>query len=200
MNRIVLGALAALLVGSLTATAVLSQDRPAPTRLGFVDVRKAFESYRKKKDVEEQLKARTDALEQRFRQESARIEQAAEKLNTLNEGSEERAQLDRQISIDRSTLDMDKKYEARRLQREARRKEALIYKEISQEAQALGQERGLAAVFLHVPLEADFETKGDLDIFMGTRAVLCRDDSLDVTAELVQRLNALLPPAPTPPK
>jgi hypothetical protein len=29
--------------------------------------------------------------------------------------------------------------------------------------------------------------------------VLCRDDSLDVTKDVVERLNALLPPAPPAP-
>jgi Skp family chaperone for outer membrane proteins len=191
MNRLALAALVALLAGSLvSATTALSQDKPAPVRLGFLDVRGAFEKYKKREEVEKQLRTKTDALEARFRQEQARIDQTAEKLNTMNEGTDERAQLERQIGIDRNTLDLDKKIEARKLQIEARRKEALLYKAICLEAQALAQERGLAGVLLFTPLDTDFERKSDLDIFMGTRTVIARDESLDVTADVVQRLNA----------
>ena len=61
----------------------------------------------------------------------------------------------------------DKKNEYRKLDAEASRRVALIYKEISDEAANYRAQHGLAAVFLYVPIEAGFETKkSDLDIFL----------------------------------
>ncbi len=192
MKRYFAAALAALVIGSSLSLTVLSQDRPAPLKLGFVDMRKAFETYRKRKDVMEQLKTKNDAFVDQLKKRAAALEQANDKLNTLNAGSEDYLLLARQIKLDKYTFDVDKELKGRELDGEQRKKNALIYKEICQEAQAYGLEQGLAAVFLYIPAETDFEQ--DLDIIVSTRAVLCRDDQLDVTAPVVTRLNAQLPP------
>lgn len=197
MKRYLAAALAALVIGSSLSLTALSQDRPAPLKLGFIDMRKAFETYRKRKDVMEQLKAKNDAFVAQLKQRASALEQANDRLNTLNAGSEDYVHLARQIKLDKYTLDVDKDLKGRELEAEQRKKNALIYKEICQEAQAYGQEQGLAAVLLYIPAETDFEQ--DLDIIVSTRAVLCRDDQLDVTKDVVTRLNAQLPPAAAPP-
>lgn len=192
MTRTVFAALLAAAICAGIAASALSQDRPAPTRLGFVDIKKAFETYRKKKDVEEQLKSKRDALLTQFKARAGQIEQDAEKLNTLNPGTDEYMALTRTIDLAKYTLDLDKKAKARELDSEQRKKNALIYREICQESKAYGQEQGLAAVLQFIPADADIEQ--DLDIIVSTRAVLCRDDQLDVTTVIVERLNAQLPP------
>lgn len=197
MKRYLAAAFAALVIGSGAVTTVLSQADPAPTRLGFIDIRKAFETYRKRKDVMEQVKTKSDAFVAQLKQRTAQIEQMAEKLNTMNAGTDEYAALDRQIAVEKYAIDVDKKQKGRELDTEQRKKNALIYKEICQEAQTLGQERGLAAVLLYIPPDTDFDQ--DLDLIVSTRAVLCRDDQLDVTQEVVTRLNAQLPPPPVVP-
>ena len=199
MKRYLLAAFAAIVIGSGAVTTVLSQDRPAPTRLGFIDIRKAFETYRKRKEAMEQVKVKSDAFLATLKQRATQVEEMAGRLNTMNPGTDEYANLDRQIAMEKYALDVDKKQKGRELDLEQRRKNALIYKEICQEAQTLGQERGLAAVLLYIPPETEFDQ--DLDLIVSTRAVLCRDDQLDVTAEVVSRLNAQLPPpSAVPPK
>src|SRR5262245_28424023 len=192
MTRTVFAALLAAAICAGIAASALSQDRPAPTRLGFVNIKTVFQTYRKKKDVDEQLKTKRDALVARFKARADQISQDADKLNTLNPGTDEYVALTRSIDLAKYTLDMDKKMGARELDTEQRKKNALIYREICQEAKAYGVEQGLAAVMLFIPADADIEP--DLDIIVSTRAVLCHDDSLDVTKTIVERLNAQLPP------
>ena len=192
MTRTVFAALTAAAICACLAVSAMSQDRPTPTKLGFVDIKKAFETYTKRKDVQDQLKAKNDTLVLQFKARATQIEQDAEKLNTLNPGTEEYQALTRTLDLAKYTLDLDKKLKARELDAEQRKKHALIYREICQEAKAYGTEQGLAAVMLFIPAQTDFEQ--DLDIIVSTRAVLCHDDQLDVTKAVVDRLNALLPP------
>src|SRR5262245_4144994 len=192
MTRTVFAALFAAAICAGLAVSAMSQDHPAPTKLGFIDIKKAFETYQKRKDVQDQLKAKNDALVTRFKAQASQIEQDSEKLNTLNPGTEEYLALTRTLDLAKYTLDLDKKMKARELDAEQRKKNALIYREICQEAKAYGVEQGFAAVMLFIPAQADFEQ--DLDIIVSTRAVLCHDDQLDVTKAVVDRLNAQLPP------
>jgi Skp family chaperone for outer membrane proteins len=192
MTRTVFAAFSAAAICAAFAVSALSQDRPAPTKLGFVDIKKAFETYTKRKDVQDQLKTKNDALVAQFKSRATQIEQDGEKLNTLNPGTEEYQALSRTLDVAKYTLDLDKKTKARELNAEERKKNALIYREICQEAKAYGTEQGLAAVMLFIPAQTDFEQ--DLDIIVSTRAVLCHDDQLDVTKAVVDRLNAQLPP------
>jgi len=201
MNRHFIAALVALVAGSALATSVLSQATPAPMRLGFIDIRKAFETYRKRTEVMAQLKKKSEDFDAALKQRVQQIEQDTDKLATMNSGSDEYIDLARRIEIGKAQFDVEKKYKGRLLEAEQRKKNALVYKEISQEAAAYGLEQGLAAVLMYLPAETDFEQ--DLDMVVPTRAVLCRDDQLDVTKAVVDRLNAQLPPAqpaaPPPP-
>lgn len=198
MTRTVFAALLAAAICAGLAASAMSQEHQAPTKLGFIDIKKAYETYRKRKDVQDQLKTKNDALVVSFKSRASQIEQDAERLNTLNPGTEEYQALTRGIDLAKYTLDLDKKMKARELDAEQRKKNALIYREICQEAKAYGAEQGIAAVMLFIPAEADIEQ--DLDIIVSTRAVLCRDDQLDVTKAVVDRLNAQLPPPAVQPQ
>jgi Skp family chaperone for outer membrane proteins len=198
MKRPFAAALAALFFGSFGATALFSADEPIPTRLGFIDVKKVFDGYRKPKEIERSLKDKSDALGAKLQQRKDAITQEAQQLNTLNPGTPEHDALERRIQLAQDELEYDRKAQARSLQTEARRKELMIYREICNEAEACGAQKSLAAVFLHIPIDAEFERRDNLDLLMGTRTVLCRSDALDVTAEVIERLNASLPPASPP--
>jgi Skp family chaperone for outer membrane proteins len=193
---------AASLALGIAAPRAISKE--APIKFGFLDVTRAFETYRRPKDVAEQLKAKRDDVLKSLRKRAKDIEDSVGKLETMNADTEEYIELDRRISAEKYLLDYDKKMAERQLEAEKRKKFAAIYKEISQECQAYGAEHDLAAVLLYQPPDA--EQGADAYLFQATRAVLCRDDQLDVTTDVVARLNAQLPPvvpkapppAPTP--
>ena len=88
------------------------------------------------------------------------------------------------------SIEFDQKDELRRIQRDARRKEALLYKDIVRECQAFGEERGFAAIMLSSPLPPKFEEEADLELVIATRNVLWHDDRLDVTPQVLEFLNA----------
>jgi Skp family chaperone for outer membrane proteins len=187
-------AFAALAVGASAAVVTVAQDKdkPVPTRLGFLDLGKAYDMYRKRKDVSESLNAKKKDVLASLKKRASEIDEKSGNLNTLNPGTPQYANLERDIAYAKFSLDFDQKSYRNELQDEERKQLAAIYKEISQEAEAYGAEHGLAAVLLYLP--PDFDVGSNLELFSFTRAVLCRDPQLDVTKEVVDRLNAFLPP------
>jgi len=189
MKRALAFTLAAF-VAAAAAQPVFSQDDPVPTKIGFLDIRTAFQDYWKRENVEKGLRARTDALEESIGKQRIRLEELGEELNTLNQGSPEYQQQRRELEMIRFRIKFDQEDEMRRIQREARRKEALLYKDIVRECQAFGEERGYSAILLSSPLAQDFEKNADLDLVIATRTVLWHDDRADVTPAILEFLNA----------
>jgi Skp family chaperone for outer membrane proteins len=203
MKSHLVAAIAALAVGSAAAVTTISQDKdkPAPTRLGFLDLGKAYDTYRKRKDLLESLNAKKQEALAQLKKRAAEIDEKSASLNTLNSGTPQYADLARQIDFAKYSLDFDQKSIRGQLEGEQRKQLSAIYKEICQEAEAYGAENKLAAVLLYFP--PDFDYGSNFEFFSDTRAVLCRDPQLDVTAEVVARLNMQLPPPaavqPAPP-
>jgi Skp family chaperone for outer membrane proteins len=200
MKPHLVAALAALAVGSAAAVATVGQDKdkPAPTRLGFVDLTKAYDTYRKHADLMSGLNAKSKAMSDQLKKRSNAIDELEGTLNTMNPDNPKYAATEREITLARSELKYDRESARTQLEREATRLRGGVYKEICQESEAFGAEHGLAAVFLYLPPSFDYGS--NFDLFSNTRAVLCRDAQLDVTTEVVARLNAQLPPpAPVAP-
>ena len=193
MKQYLAAALAALVIGGAAVTTALSQQKPVPLRLGFVDVHKAFDTYRKYQQEMDNIKTKSDAFLGTLRKRAEQVENWEREMTTLNPGTPEYSQRERQAALERHSIDWDKKQKGRELEAEQRKKRTLIYKEICKEAGVYGQTAGLAAVFAYIPPEAEFEQ--DLDLIVPTRDLLWRDEQLDITADVVAQLNAQLPPA-----
>jgi Skp family chaperone for outer membrane proteins len=189
MQRLIAFALA-LVVGALSAQPVLSQETPEPTRTGFLDMRRVFQEYWKRENIESALRARTDALEESLARQKQALEEMGDELATLNQDSEEFRTRRREMEMLRFQIKLDQEEELGRIQAEAKRKEALLYKDVVRECQAFGESRGYAAIMLTTPLGPDFEKSAELDIIVATRTVLWQDDRLDITDAVLEFLNA----------
>lgn len=189
MKRFALALAVAALVAAFAPSHGLSQNGPTPTGFAFLDVREAFRGLDQRQAIEDQFRQRTQSLDARFRGELASIEDLEDEIAELNEGSEPYRVKQREIDIKRLTIKRDREYEARKLQSDAKRQEAMMYRSILREARAVAESRGLAAVFLETELGSEFERSQDMDLVMATRAVLWSDPRLDITQEVVQRLN-----------
>ena len=189
MKRLAVALVVAVLVAALAPSDVLSQNGPTPTGIAFLDVREAFRGLNQRQTIEDQFRNRTAGLDARFRSELAAIEGLEEELDELNEGSNEFLQKKREIDIKKLTVKRDREYEGRKLQSDAQRQEAMLYRSILREVRAVAESRGLAAVFLTNELGPEFESSQDMDLVMATRSVLWSDSRLDVTQEVVKRMN-----------
>jgi Skp family chaperone for outer membrane proteins len=192
MKRLAAAA-ATLAVLALASTAVRSQDAPPPTRVGFVDVERCVGEWKKRDEVRKALKAKSDALAARFRQDRTRIEEKEARLATLNETSDDFVLLSREIDGDRFLLKRDTEFERMRLELQERRDVWLLYKAVVTEARGVAEAKGLACVLDSAPLTAEMDKAKDPLSHVPKRTVVWSDPRLDLTAEVLESLNAQMP-------
>lgn len=197
--RLVPAVLCSLVLGVVAATTVHSQNQPTPTQVGFVDVERVLQEYRKRQSVEKELSQRAEQLKTDFKRRRNEIEAKRDKLATLAEGSEEYLQLEREVDIDLLTWKRDQEFEDRKLKAEQNRRIGMLYRELCAEVRAQAEQRGLAAVYAWDPLPAGFETKMNTLAVIERRDVLWADGRLELTNQVIDALNAQLPPAPANP-
>ena len=197
MKRLALAAAAAAVVvgvavlGSVTAR---SQDAPPPTRIGFVDVERVVNEWKKREEVKKALQARSDALAVKFKQDRTRIEEKEARLATLNETSDEFLRLVREVDGDKFLHRRDQKFEEERLQKDEFRQVWMLYKAVVAEAQAVAEAKGLACVLDWAPLTPEMDKSANPLGHVPKRTVVWADPRLDLTAEVLASLNAQMPP------
>lgn len=187
-----------LALGAFASRTVLSQQQPTPVQNGFVDIEKVMGEYRKRQTVMQELDRRRDTLAQQFKTRRTQIEEKRDKLATIAPDSDEFLRLERELDLEMLAWKRDKEFEDGALGREQSQKFGMIYREICNEVRVQAEQRGLAAVFAYDPLPAGFETRQNALAVISNRDVLWSDARLDLTAAVLQSLNAQLPPAPAP--
>ncbi|MCE9635398.1 MAG: OmpH family outer membrane protein [Planctomycetes bacterium] len=183
-------------LGLLTTRTVLSQQQPTPLQNGFVDIERVMGEYRKRQTVMQELDRRREALSQQFKTRRTQIEEKRDKLATISPESDEYLRLERELDLEMLAWKRDKEFEDGALGREQSQKFGMIYREICNEVRVQAEQKGLAAVFAYDPLPAGFETRANALAVISNRDVLWSDARLDLTNQVLQSLNAQLPPAP----
>lgn len=192
MKNLAFLAVAAAVIGGLAAVRAESQGTQ-PYQIGFLDVRRVMQDYKKRESVEKDLKGRADQVEKQIRDARQGIEAKGDKLQTLNPESEEAALLDREISMAAQALKSEGEWQARRLEREKNLRYAQIYNEVAYEVRLQAETRGLAMVIVNDPLPTGWEKNSDFMAVLRGRSVLYADSRLDLTQNVIDALNAKLP-------
>lgn len=197
--RLLAIALVSLGLGVFASRSVLSQQQPTPLQVGFVDVERVLDEYRKRGTVISEIDKRKEELNQQFKTRRAQIEEKRDRLATLGQESDDYLRLERELDLDTLAWKRDKDFEEQHLLREQNQKVGLIYREICNEVRVQAEQRGLAAVFAYDPLPAGFEKRMNALSVIQNRDVLWSDGRLDITGPVIEALNAQLPPAPAAP-
>lgn len=182
----------ALLLAVLVAAAPVSAQGPS---IGFVDVQKVIFDYKKTKEI-------TKTLENRIRQEQGIVRQRKdalrEKMRRLDDPdtSDEknvallkRARQQRDIELERVDIELSEKSALIQLEQDLVEHMKKVYKEVRREAEAIARDRRLKAVFMVADGKIGGQTRDQVSSEILVRSVLWFDPSLDLTAELLQRLN-----------
>jgi Skp family chaperone for outer membrane proteins len=188
-----------LVLGIAASRTVLSQQEPAPTKAGWVDIERVMTAYRKRTLVGAELEKRRDGLNQQFKQRRQQIEEKRDKLATLSTEGDEFLRLEREVDLEMLAFKRDREFEDARLAAEQSQKLGMIYREICSEARVQAESRGLAAVYAYQPLQQGFEKRPGVLGLIANRDILWADGRLDLTEPVLQALNSQLPPAPAEP-
>lgn len=198
--KLVFAAALSLVLGVVAARTVHSQAEPLPLQMGFVDVDRILQEYRKCQTMDQEVLQRREALNADLKERRQQIEAKHEKLAPMTPGSDEFVRLQREVDIELLTWKRDKDYGEEQVAREHNKRLGEVYREICNEARAQAEARGLAAVLAYDPLTPGVEARTPARVLIQNRDVLWSDGRLDLTPQVIQALNSQLPPAaPLPP-
>ena len=184
--------LSALFLAVISVSAPVSAQGPS---IGFVDVQKVVFDYKKTTEI-------TKTLENRIRQEQSVLRQKKEALRQKIEqlpdpdATEEknaallrRARIKRDIALERVDIELSEKSALIQLEQDLVAHMKKVYKEVRREAEAVARDRNLKAVFMVADAKISGRTRDQVSSEILVRSVLWFDPSLDLTAELLRRLN-----------
>ncbi|MCJ7544133.1 MAG: OmpH family outer membrane protein [Phycisphaerae bacterium] len=183
-----------LTVGLVFLTHLRAQAPAAPpareARAAVCDMQILFTEYTRAKDLLAQLNEKRQALAAEDEQRSKAIDALQAELNGLKPDSAEyearRAQAERQ-QIDRAVA---MQYAESDLRRQHRLLTMDMYAEISKVVAAVAQERGFNLVFYRDGALVDTDETLELLAQIRSRKLLYSDNSLDITSDVLTRLNA----------
>lgn len=179
----------------MTAVFLLSSVASAQgLAIGFVDVQRVIFEYKKTKDI-------TTTLENRIRQERRLVNQRKDALRARMEGLNdlgpgetnasllERARLEKEIALEKVEIELSEKNALIQLEQDLVEHMKKVYKEVRRESEAVARERGLKAVFMVTDDKIEGRSRNEVSSEILVRPVLWFDSSLDLTTEILQRLN-----------
>ncbi len=179
MNRI-----AIILLMAIVAIPVSAQ-----VQIGFIDFQKCFEEYKK---ADAQVKEQEKLLEAergKIRIAEQKIIAMRDNLDLLTDGSPDQLELKKKIEVAKVDLNIDKELIAMNYQRMLVELLKKVYEDIRREVKAVAQEKGLKLVLLQASGDITGKTRQDVVNNILIRPVFYFDASLDITAEVVARLN-----------
>jgi Skp family chaperone for outer membrane proteins len=181
MRRLLIGVLAAAL------TAVPSNAQQFP--VGFVDVQKVFDGYKKASEAQERLKADLDQAAAAMKREKEKIVALKDGLDLYVAGTKEH--LDQLKKIRMAELEVELTQQVVTLDLQVKLAETLkkIYADVQKEVKALAEEKGLKLVLMYQASELKARNRDDAMNNILIRPVLYYDPAADLTGDLLARLN-----------
>ncbi|MSR74711.1 MAG: OmpH family outer membrane protein [Planctomycetes bacterium] len=157
--------------------------------VAFVNIERVVLEYKKTADITTQLENRLKQNTEQVRLKRQGLQQKLEALELSDAPALDRLQKERDLAIERVEIDLQEKGALLQQERELVEHLKKVYKEVQREVAAIGASKGLSAVLLLSNEELGGRTRNDVWAGIQLRSVLWRDEKLDLTAEVVQRLN-----------
>lgn len=193
MNRQTLKflAMSALLVVALVVTTQATSNLLArPTAVGVVNIEEVVASLTEKQQLDAEMKTKRDSLaaEQATRQKQ--IEKLEFDLNALRVGTP--AYEAKQEQLQKAVLELQVwiRFEQQKAGRELGLQTERLYKKILTACERVGVDNGYDLVlFRESDVDASFENPQQLQALIQLRKVLYASDQIDLTDQVIQRMN-----------
>jgi Skp family chaperone for outer membrane proteins len=189
--------LRSLVLGSILVIGIGGEIRAQTLAAGFVDVDRAIDEYKKTKDILDTLTKKVEQERQLVRQKKRALQEKMDALESLEtEPGMDRAaavleQLKRTREIKLQQVEIELSERTSLFQREQDMVEHMkkVDQEICREAEAVARSRNLKVVFLTKDAKIEGRTRSEVNTEILVRPVLWSDPALDLTSEILQRLN-----------
>jgi len=164
-------------------------------KIGIVNLKDCFDKERvgHVKLLEEEINAKRDELTKDLESREKELKGIVNRINDLPSDSALAQELRRQLVLKNAEFKAKRDVGNAELKEMVRKFRADIYEEVLQAVRLVSTDRKLDLVLkADAPAtEEDVEDKGSVEMRLLTRAVLFHSDSIDITEDVVKRLNQL---------
>ncbi len=176
-------------VMTLALLSLLSTLGVAQQTFAFVDVERCFKEYKKAIEIDKLMKTEVDEKLRALDEGRRKIAAMREQLDLYTRGSDPWVDLTRKIKLEEVTNEVEQATVKFKTSKKLAGELAKLYEDIRREIKAIAESKGIKAVFIYIgsPVEGDSPPQVMNNIMV--RPVLYFDPSLDLTADVVARLN-----------
>lgn len=164
-------------------------------RIGIVNLKDCFDKERvgHVKVLEEEINAKRDELSKDLENREKELKGIISRINDLPSDSALAQELRRQLVLKNAEFKAKRDVGNAELKEMVRKFRADIYEEVLQAVRIVSTDRKLDLVLkADAPsTEEDVEDKGSVEMRLLTRAVLFHSDSIDITEDVVKKLNQI---------
>ena len=183
--------LAFALLASLIYTNInIANAEAEDFKIGIVDIGNVFEKYQKRIDLDQELKEQEKEFQDEVNKKRKEIIDLDEETQLLDLGSENRSNNENLMERKNVELEGYAKFAERQLLKKYKDFFENIYQEVVQKVEKIGEQEGFDLIIKNEEADLKSNEISDLQFKIGIRTVLYHSDSVDITFDVVDILNA----------
>ena len=183
--------LAFALLASFTYTNInLANAEAEDFKIGVVDISGVFEKYQKRIDLDQELKEQEKGFQDEINKKRKEIIDLDEETQLLDLGSESRSKNENLLERKNVELEGYAKFAERQLLKKYKDFFENIYQEVVQKVEEIGKQNNFDLIIKKEEPNLKSGQISDLQFKIGIRTVLYHSESVDITLDVIDNLNA----------
>ncbi len=159
-------------------------------KIGIVDISNVFEKYQKRIDLDQELKEQEKGFQDEVNKKRKEIIDLDEETQLLDLGSESRSNNESLLERKNVELEGYAKFAERQLLKKYKNFFENIYQEVVQKVEEIGKQECFVLIIKNEESDLKSGEISDLQFKIGIRTVLYHSDSVDITLDVIDTLNA----------
>jgi Skp family chaperone for outer membrane proteins len=183
--------LAFALLASLICTNInIANAEAEEFKIGIVDISSVFEKYQKRIDLDQELKEQEKGFQDEINKKRKEIIDLDEEIQLLDLGSESRSSNENLLERKNVELEGYAKFAERQLLKKYKDFFENIYQEVVHKVEEIGKQEDFDLIIKKEESDVKSGKISDLQFKIGIRTVLYHSDSVDITLDVIDILNA----------
>ncbi len=159
-------------------------------KIGIVDIGSVFEKYQKRIDLDQKLKEQEKEFQDEVNKKRKEIIDLDEETQLLDLGSDSRSKNENMLERKNVELEGYAKFAERQLLKKYKDFFEDIYEEVVKKVEEIGEQEGFDLIIKKEEADLKSGQISDLQFKIGIRTVLYHSDSVDITSDVIENLNA----------
>jgi Skp family chaperone for outer membrane proteins len=159
-------------------------------KIGVVDISGVFEKYQKRIDLDQELKEQEQGFQDEINKKRKEIIDLDEETQLLDLGSESRSKNENLLERKNVELEGYAKFAERQLLKKYKEFFENTYQEVVQKVEEIGKQSNFDLIIKKEEPNLESGQISDLQFKIGIRTVLYHSESVDITSDVIDSLNA----------